>query len=109
MEARAGLQYCIAFDGVRDAASVVSFIKRCHVETTFYFNGSNDKPLEEQLKALYLKQELSKFAAAHQGKPAAELQQAFQQFVARVQPRELKGPTWRPGASSIDTAVIGEG
>ena len=102
-------QYCIGFDGVRDAAGFVQYIERCQVETTFYFNGSNDKPLAEQLKALYLKQELAKFAAEHQGKPAAELQQAFQQFVARVKPRELEGPSWRPGANSLKTAVIGEG
>lgn len=106
---RQAFQYCVAFDGVRDAAGFVSYVKRCQVETTFYFNGSNDQPLAEQLKALYLKQELSKFAAEHQGKPAAALQQAFQTFVARVKPRDLAGPTWRPGASSLKNAVIGEG
>jgi len=105
---RKAFQFCIDFDGVRDAAGFVSYIKRCQVETTFYFNGSTDKPLVEQLKSLYLKQELSKFAAEHQGKSAAELQREFQKFVERVKPRDLQGPTWRPGAASLKTVVIGE-
>jgi hypothetical protein len=101
-------QYCVAFEkSVRDAASFAAYIKRCQVETTFYFNGSTDEPLSEQLKALYLKQELSKFAYAHQGLPAAELQSAFQAFIARVQPSEPL-PAWRPGANSLATVVVGE-
>jgi hypothetical protein len=97
--------HCIGFGEVRDAQSFVTYIKRCQVETTFYFNGSTDEPLAEQLKGLYLKQELSKFAYANRGKSAVELQSAFQQFVSRVAPNDLVGPTWRPGASSPEKAV----
>lgn len=104
---RRAYQYCVGFDAVRDAASFVQYIKRCQVETTFYFNGSTDEPLAEQLKALYLKQELSKFVIDNQNKPAAELQQAFAAFAERVKPFELSGPTFRPGAESLDRAVIG--
>lgn len=104
--ARQAFQFCVGFDQVHDGAGFLRFVKRCQVETTFYFNGSNDLPLAEQLKALYLKQELSKFAAEHQGKPAAELQQAFERFVLRVKPRELTGPTWRAGASSLASAIV---
>jgi len=43
------------------------------------------KPLVEQLKALFLKQELSRFACEHQGKDAASVQSAFRAFVERVQ------------------------
>ena len=106
---REAFQYCVGFDQVRDADGFVRYVKRCQLETTFYFNGSNDLSLAEQLKALYLKQELSTFAAEHPGRPAAELQQAFQRFVERVKPRELAGPTWRPGASSWQSAVVEEG
>lgn len=102
---RALFAHCIGFGEVRDAQSFVAFIEKCQVETTFYFNGSNDEPLAEQLKALYLKQELSKFAYANRGKSAAELQSAFRQFVDRVAPSDLKGPTWKPGASSPENAV----
>jgi hypothetical protein len=100
-------QYCIGFSHVHNARDFVRYIKKCQVETTFYFNGSTDDPLAEQLKSLYLKQELSKFVHAHQGQDAASLQHAFQEFVARTQPTNLASPTWRPGASSLESAVIG--
>ena len=101
-------EYCVAFDKVRDADSFVDYIKHCQVYTTFLFNGSTDDSLAEQLKSLYLKQEFSKFAFESQCLGARELQQAFQKFAARTQPANLSGPTWRPGASSLTSAVINE-
>lgn len=100
-------EFCIGFDCVKDGNDFTRYIKRCQVPTTFYFNGSNDKPLVEQLKALYLKQELSNFVLANQGKDAASLQRAFQAFVAEVEPFDIAAPTWRPGAASLDVAAIG--
>jgi hypothetical protein len=97
-------EYCIGFQNVGNAQDWVGYIKQCQVQTTFYFNGSNDEPLAEQLKGLYLKQELGKFAAEHQGKDAASLQRAFKEFVARVEPFNLSGPSFRPGASSLNVA-----
>lgn len=99
-------EFCVGFSGVSSAHEFVRYIKQCQVETTFYFNGSNDEPLAEQLKGLYLKQELGKFAAANQGKDAAALQRAFREFIARVQPLNLAGPTFRPGASSLNVATL---
>lgn len=102
-------EHCVDFRGVGGARDFVQYIHRCQVETTFYFNGSNDRSLAEQLKALYIKQELGKFARAHQGKDALTLQRAFKEFVARVEPFNLAAPTWRPGAANPNTAAIGEG
>jgi hypothetical protein len=99
---------CIGFAGVQSARDFVRYMKRCQVETTFYFNGSNDQAPAEQLKGLYLKQELGRFAREHQGLDASQLQQAFRAFVARVEPYNLARPSWRPGASSPEVAVIGE-
>jgi len=93
-------------DRYPDVATFIDYIKRCQVETTFYFNGSSDEPLAVQLKSLYLKQELAKFAAANQGKSAADLQAAFKAFVARVQPANLERPTWKPGAYHLDRVVL---
>ena len=98
--------HCVGFEKVQSADTWVRYIMKCQVETTLYFNGSNDQPLAEQLKALYLKQEFSKFAYEHQGKPAAELQEAFKQFVARTRPSDLLGPTWLAGAETLETAVV---
>lgn len=99
---------CLGFDAVGGTRDFVQYIQRCQVETTFYFNGSNDLSLAEQLKGLYLKQELAKFARAHQGQDAASLQRAFRAFVERVEPFNLTRPSWRPGAASLETAVVGE-
>ncbi len=99
-------EFCVGFDRVHDADGFVEYIKKCQVTTTYFFNGSTDESLAEQLKALYLKQEFSKFAFENQGKSAEELQLAFKEFVARVKPAEVSGPTWRPGASKLETAVI---
>lgn len=101
-------EYCIGFDEVGDAASFVRYLRKCQVKTTFFFNGSTDEPLAEQLKSLYLKQEFSKFAFEHQGLPAAELQRAFREFSKRTRPLDLSGPTWRAGASTLANAVTGE-
>jgi hypothetical protein len=99
-------RYCVGFGAVRDAASFARYAKRCQVETTFFFNGSTDESLAEQLKGLYLKQELSRFAFEHQNMPAGELQAAFFDFIERTQPEDLLGPTWRAGASTLDVAVV---
>ena len=105
---RKAFQYCVDFKrSVADAHSFARYIQRCQVTTTFYFMGSTDESLQEQLKALYLKQELSKFAYAHQGLPPAELQREFQKFIERVRPADPL-PAWRPGAANLATAVTGE-
>jgi hypothetical protein len=93
---------CYGFEDVGDAKSFIEYIKKCQVKTTLYFVGSNDKPVEEQLKALYLKQEFSKFAIAHQRLPAGKLQTAFRDFVARTRPNDLAGPTWKPGKANYE-------
>lgn len=94
-------KYCVGFSGVNTAAKFAEYIKRCQVPTTFFFNGSNDESLAEQLKALYLKQELSRFAFQNQGKSPAEVQTAFQEFARRTDPGNLAAPTWRPGQATL--------
>ena len=94
-------QFCYGFDEVKDADSFVAYIKKCQLKAALFFVGSNDDPLPEQLKALYLKQEFARFAADHQGMPAAQLQQAYQAFIKRVDPYNLAGPAWTPGQSTL--------
>jgi hypothetical protein len=102
------LRHCVGFESVQDFATFVAYIKKCQVTTTFFFVGSTDESLEEQLKGLYLKQEFSKFVFDNQGRNAAELQAAFRQFAIRTQPANGSTPTWRPAAERLDQAVIGE-
>ena len=105
-EIRAILKYCVGFEQrVRDVDTFIQYIKECQVETTFFFNGSSDEPLEVQLKSLYLKQEFSKFAFENQGRSPAELQAAFRAFVALTQPDNVERPTWKAGAYHLDRAI----
>ena len=107
-EIRAILKYCVGFEQrVKDVDTFIKYIKDCQVETTFFFNGSSDEPLEVQLKSLYLKQEFSKFAFENQGRSPAELQTAFRAFVALTQPDNVDRPTWKAGAYHLDRALKG--
>jgi hypothetical protein len=92
-------KHCVTFDKVDSPAGFVDYIKRCQVENALFFNGSTDDSLAEQLKSLYLKQEFSRFVFDNQGSSAQNLQAAFNAFVDRTQPTELKSPTWKPGAA----------
>jgi len=94
--------YCYGFDRVSSAATFAAYIKKCQLETTLFFVGSNDDPLPEQLKALFLKQEFARFAATNQGLPAAELRKNYNEFITRVPPEDLNGPSWSPGQYKFD-------
>ncbi|MFO7579904.1 MAG: hypothetical protein R6W74_06835 [Nitrosomonas halophila] len=93
--------YCYGFEQVTDADTFITYMKKCQLPAALFFNGSNDEPLEEQLKALYLKQELAKFAAENQGLDAATLRRNFQAFMQRVAPTNLAEPTWPAGKYRI--------
>jgi hypothetical protein len=90
-------EYCVAFDRVKTAQDFVTYAKKCQVWNNLFFNGSTDDSLAEQLKALYLKQEFSRFAFNNHGASAADLQKAFQNFITIVQPDNLQKPSWVPG------------
>ncbi len=100
------LEHCVAFDKVTSQYSFVKYIKRCQVYNDLFFNGSNDDSLDEQLKALYLKQAFSHFVFTHQTliqsgeKNAAELQKAFQEFIKYSKPNDLNAPSWTPGCET---------
>jgi hypothetical protein len=94
-------EFCYGFDTVVDADTFVAYIKKCQLRASLFFVGSTDDALEQQLKALYIKQEFSKFAVEHQGLPAAQLQEAYKAFIRRVEPANLAAPSWRPGQSTI--------
>lgn len=106
-EIRGLLQYCFGFESVDDCASFVAYIKKCQVETTFFFDGSTDEPLAVQLKNLYLKQEFSKFVYANQGRSPEAIQANFQEFVMITQPDNIDAPTWKPGAYRLGDVETG--
>lgn len=94
-------QHCVAFEHVSNADDFVEYIKSCQLKTTLFFNGSNDEPVAEQLKALYVKQIFSEFVLTQQGKPATEVKQAFKYFLQRVQLNDINSPSWKPGQTEV--------
>ncbi len=95
-------KYCVAFDKVSNANGFIDYIKQCQVKNNLFFVGANDEPLPEQLKALYLKQEFSKFVFKNQklntSENAQQLQDAFNLFIKQTQPENVTNPSWQPGA-----------
>lgn len=89
--------YCYGFEQVDSADTFVAYMKKCQLPAALFFVGSNDDPLEEQLKALYLKQEFSKFAIENQGLDAGTVKKNLQNFLQRVAPTNLTEPTWANG------------
>ncbi len=116
------LQHCVAFDEVESSADFVKYIKRCQIDNSLFFNGSNDKPLPEQLKALYVKQAFVHFSFLSQHfrydgqEGAGKLQVAFKRFVKLIQIDDTREPSWPVAAAvapeiekSIRTVVDGAG
>jgi hypothetical protein len=93
--------YCYGFEQVTDADSFVVYMRKCMLPAALFFVGSNDDPLPEQLKALYIKQAFADFAVANQGLDGATVRANYQAFMKRVAPTDLSGPTWEPGKYRI--------
>ena len=94
-------EHCVAFDKVNSEDEFVSYMRRCALDTTLFFNGSNGESLKEQLKALYVKQEFSRFAVANQGRGADDVKSAWHEFIERVQLDNPDTPSWTPGQSRV--------
>ena len=93
-------RHCYGFESVGDADTFINYAKRCQLDASLFFVGSNDDSLDAQLKALYVKQEFSRFAQETQDLPAADLRKAYQRFMQRVKPRDDAGPSWKAGHSA---------
>jgi hypothetical protein len=61
------------------------------------FPTAPNSTLRDVLKALYLQQAFTRFAAAQQGVSPAQLRAAFAAFVAATRPNDLDGPTQPAG------------
>ncbi len=117
------LCHCVGFQAVDSAKAFIKYMKRCQVDNSLFFNGSNDKSLPEQLKALYVKQAFIHFAYQTQHlrmqgeEGAAQLQAAFQRFVELIDIDNFDGPSWPVAATevpafieqTVSAAISGEG
>jgi len=77
-------QHCVGFPGTANPQAFIAYMKKCQIETTFFFADVNDRTVEATLDALKAQSALAHFMEKHQGMPAAELQQAFGAFLTRL-------------------------
>jgi hypothetical protein len=89
--------HCVGFPGVRDSKAFGEYMKKCQIETTFFFAAVNDKTVDQMLHALQVKVEFAAFVEENQGKSPAELQAAFTLFWQRL----AQLPTPRRGAKEL--------
>ena len=78
--------HCVGYpdDGARDIQAFLRYMKRCEIETTFFFAPVNDKTRTQTLVALRNKAYIARFIASHQGKPPAEIQKNIVALLARL-------------------------
>jgi hypothetical protein len=88
-------QHCVGFPGVADVAAFKAYMKKCQVETTFFFADVNDKTVEQTLVALQTQSAVAAFIVKHQGAPPEELRLAFAHFIEKLN----KAPTPAPAAT----------
>ena len=88
-------QHCIGYPGVQNVDAFIAYMKRCQVETTFYFADVNNKTVQQTLQALQTQSAVASFIEKNQGKPSEELQPAFIEFMNRLN----KAPRPKPGST----------
>ena len=76
--------HCVGYPGVRDPEAFSGYMKKCRLETTFYFADVNNHTVQSTLRALKVQASVAHFIAEHQGLPAADLQAAFVRFFKKV-------------------------
>jgi hypothetical protein len=88
-------RHCIAFPGTRDAKAFAAYMKRCQVETSFFFGAYTKHTLDDVLRALDAQRRVGQFIEAQQSARAtpAALQQSFRALVSDLR----TAPTPRPG------------
>jgi hypothetical protein len=91
--ADAAWKHCVGYPGVANPAAFAAYMKKCQIETTFFFADVNDKTVEQNLKALQVQSDIAHFIARNQGKPAAEIQKQFGVLLEQLE----KAPVPLPG------------
>jgi hypothetical protein len=77
-------QHCIGYPGVENVPAFIAYMKRCQVETTFYFADVNDKTVRQTLQALQTQSAVASFIEKNQAKSPVDLQKAFIEFSKRL-------------------------
>jgi hypothetical protein len=70
-------KHCVGYPGVSNVAAFIAYMKKCQINTTFFFADVNDRTVEQTRRALQTQSALTHFIEKHQGKAGAELQREF--------------------------------
>jgi hypothetical protein len=70
-------KHCVGYPGLSDTAAFVAYMKKCQINTTFFFADVNNRTVEQTRKALQTQAALAHFIEKHQDKQPAELQREF--------------------------------
>jgi hypothetical protein len=70
-------KHCVGYPGVSDIPAFIAYMKKCQIETTFFFADVNNRTVQQTLQALRTQAALARFIQRHQGRPPAELQREF--------------------------------
>ena len=82
--------HCVGYPG---AAGFADYMKRCQVETSFFFAAVNDRSRDEALRGLAVQRATSDFICEHQGKPACGVAGGVCEVLCGCEER----PTPKPG------------
>jgi hypothetical protein len=100
--------HCVGFPGTKDVQAFLAYMKKCQVNTTFYFADVNNKTVDETLRALQTQAAVATFIEENQGKPASEVQQAFKALMETLQSAPTPGRgTGLIGTQQYQTAIVG--
>ena len=91
--------------GARDRGAFLAYMRKCEIETTFFFAPVNNKTREETLRALHTKQVVAHFIATHQGMPPAQIQRDILSLCDRL----ASTPAPKPAAMRVQRAIVDRG
>jgi hypothetical protein len=83
-EVHAVWRHCVGYPGIGDPDAFTAYMKKCQIETTFFFADVNNKTVQQTLRALKVQSSLAHFIETNQGKSAGEIQAAFRQFLEKL-------------------------
>jgi hypothetical protein len=86
-------KHCEGYPGISDPPAFVAYMKKCQIETTFFFADVNNKSVEQVLDALKVQSAVAHFIERNQGKSAAEIQQSLTRLLKALE----NTPTPLPG------------
>lgn len=84
--------HCIGYPGARNVAAFVAYMKRCQIETSFFFAAVNDASVTSTLMALQTQRAVSDFIIGHQGVDPAKTQRDMMSFIKTLADMPLPLP-----------------